>query len=71
MEQVRFSLKIITVYSKEKTGFDCKNNQWHNKLANFRLDDINKINCKKQIVMLYTSLKLGLRNIPLVYTDFN
>ena len=35
MRYVKFPPKIITVYSKEKKGFNCKNNHSFGKLANF------------------------------------
>lgn len=34
MGHVRFSSKVVTIYS-EKKRFDYKNNYGHNKLANF------------------------------------
>lgn len=38
---MNFLLKAITVWCEEKVGFDYKNNQKYNKLANFQLNTIN------------------------------
>lgn len=61
--RVRFLLKGITIYSREKTGFDAKNNHCYSKSANFRLDIISKNNCKKPVVISYILSGLGSRNI--------
>lgn len=58
-----FLLKIVTVFFTKKARFDYKNNYGYNKLANFRLDSINKINLTILVVILYISLELGLRKI--------
>ena len=59
---LRFLPKIVTICSREKAEFDYKNNHLHNKLANFRLKIIGKINCKKPVVMLYLLSRLGSKN---------
>lgn len=59
MRYMRFLPKAITVYSREKKIFNCKNNHKYGKLANFWLDNISKINCRTLIVLSYTSLRLG------------
>ena len=63
MRRVRFLPKAITICSGEEEGFDCKNNHGCGILANFRLDNISKINCKTLVVLSYTSLSLGSRNV--------
>ena len=63
MGRVRFLPKIVTIHSGKEIGFDCKNNHWCGKLANFQLGIISKINCKKPVVMSYTPSKLGLRKV--------
>ena len=63
MSGVRSLSKVVTVCSGEKVGFDCKNNHGRNKLANFQLDIISKINCKTLVVMSYTSSGLGLKKV--------
>ena len=63
MRYLRFLPKIIIVYSGEKTGFDYKNYYKHNKLANFWLNIICKINYKILVVILYISLRLGSKKI--------
>ena len=60
---MRFLFKTITICFGEKKRFDCKNNHGYNKLVNFQLDNINKINCKIIIVLSYTSLGLGSRKV--------
>lgn len=50
----------------EKKGCDSQRNFWRSKLANVWLDIISKINYKKTVVMLYTSLKLEWNKIKLV-----
>lgn len=63
---MRFLLKVVTIYSKKNARFDYKNNHGYNKLVNFQLDIINKINCKMLVVILYTLLELRLRKIRLL-----
>ena len=70
MGRERFSPKVVIVCSKEEKGFDCKNNHRCGKLANFRLDDISKMNCKTLVVLSYTSSGLGTREIQLVWKVF-
>lgn len=47
----------------KKKGFDYKNNYGRGKLANFWLDNINKINYRTLVVLSYISLKLCSRII--------
>ena len=63
---VRFLLKAVTVYSREKEGFNYKNNHGHGKSANFRLDNISKMNCRILVVWSYTSPDLASRNVQLI-----
>ena len=63
MGHVRFPPKVVTVYSREKKAFDYKNNYQCNKLANFWLDNISKINCRMLVILSFTLLELGLRKI--------
>ena len=63
---MRIPPKVITVYSREKKGFDYKNNHSCNKLTNFQFDNISKINCKMLIVLSYVLSGLELRKILLV-----
>lgn len=58
---MKFPPKVVTVYFREEKGFDCMDNYGRSKLANFWLDNINKMNCKTLIILSYTSL--GLRSI--------
>lgn len=48
-----FSPKTIILYSREKAGFDSKNNHKCRKLTNFKLDVINKIDFRMLAVNLY------------------
>ena len=48
---MRFFLKAITVYSKKKRGFYYKNNHGYSKLANFWLNNINKINYRMLVIL--------------------
>lgn len=63
MGRVRFPPKAVTVFSKEKEGFECKNNHGRGKWANFWLDNISKINCRMLVVLSYTSLGLGSKKV--------
>lgn len=63
MRYIMFLLKILMIYFREKTGFDCKINYKHNKLANFWLYTIDKISCTILIIMSYILLTLSLRKI--------
>ncbi len=48
---MKFMPKAVTVCSGEKEGFDCKNNHRCDKSANFRLDNLSKINCGTLVVL--------------------
>lgn len=50
---MRFPPKVVTVCSETKAGFNYKNNYWCGKSANFWLDMINKINCRKLVIISY------------------
>lgn len=63
MWRIRFKPKAITIYINKKESFDCKNNNEHCQSAIFQLDIISKVNFRLLIVILYTLLKLGLRNV--------
>ncbi len=65
MAYMRFPPKAVTVCSKEEEGFDFKNNHGCSKLANFCLDNINKIICKMLVILSYIALRLGLRKVQL------
>ncbi len=52
MGRMRFLPKVVTVCSKEKEGFNCKNNHGCCKSANFRLDNISKFNCRTLVVFV-------------------
>lgn len=56
---MRFLLKAITICFGDEKRFNCKNNYKSSKSANFRLDNINKINCRTLVIWLYTSSGLG------------
>lgn len=60
---MKFPPKVVTICSRKKKGFDCKNNHKYSKLANFWLDNINKIKCRMLIVLLYTLLGLESRKV--------
>lgn len=60
---MRFLSKALTVFFKEKKGFDYKNNYKYDKLANFCLDNIFKINYKILVILLYILSKLELRKL--------
>lgn len=60
---MRFLFKTVIVCSEEKKGFDYMNNHKRNKSANFRLDNINKINYRIPIVILYILSRLRLRKV--------
>ena len=63
MGRVRFSPKAITICSGEEKEFDYKNNYECNKSANFRLDNISKINYRILVVLSYASSELESRKI--------
>lgn len=63
IRRIKFPPKVVIIYFGEKARFDWKKNHGHNKLANFWLDIINKINCKTLVVMSYTSSGFGSRKI--------
>lgn len=48
---VKFLLKFVIVYSKQKVGFNCKNNYKRNKFANFWLYILNLINCRTSHIL--------------------
>lgn len=67
MRRMRFLSKAITICSRKKIKFNCKNNHRYSKLVNFSLDIINKINCKMLVVILYILLPgLQLEKVQLV-----
>ena len=66
MRYVRFLFKAITVCFNKNSGFDYKNNHKCNKLANFWLNKISKINYIILIIISYTLLLLESRKIPLI-----
>lgn len=53
---MRFLSKALIICFEKKVEFDCKNNYGYNKLANFWLDTISKINFKIPVIILYTLL---------------
>ena len=63
---VRFLSKVVTIWFREEEGFNCKNNHGRGKLANIRLDNISKANCRMIVVLSDTSLGLGSRKVQLV-----
>lgn len=63
MRRVRFPPKIVTIYSRGKKGFDCKNNYKRCKRPHLQLDNISKINYRMLVILLYTSFGLGMRNV--------
>lgn len=63
---MRFLLKVVTICFEEKEEFDYNKNHRHGKLANFRLDNISKIDYKMLVVLSYISSRLGSRKIQLV-----
>ena len=67
---MRFPPKALIVYSENKTEFDYMNNQRCNKLTNFWLDIISKMNFRMLIVMLYISLGLRLKRSQTVQKVF-
>lgn len=70
MRCVRFLLKVVSILSREKVGSDGKNNYYKGELANFRLNIMNKINCKKPVVMSYSLSTLVLTKIQPVCRNF-
>lgn len=67
---MRFLFKVVIVYSGKKEAFDYKNNHEHSKLANFWLDNISKIHCRTQIILLYSLSRLELTKILLAQRVF-
>ena len=67
MEYVRFLSKAIIICFGKKEKFDYKNNYKCGKLANFRLDNISKFNCRMLIVLLYILSRLRLKKIQFVW----
>lgn len=63
MECVRFLSKAKIVCSREEEKFDCKNNYGRVKLANLKLDNFGKINCRTLVILSYILLGLGLKKI--------
>ena len=63
MERVKFLPKVVTIYSREKKGFDYKNNHGYGKLPNFWLNNISKINSRMLVILSYISLGLGSKKI--------
>ena len=63
MGYVRFPPKTINICSGEEEGFDYKNNHGCSKSANFRLDNISKINCRILVILLYTSSRLKSKKV--------
>lgn len=70
MIYVRFPLKVVSVCSERKTGFDGKNNHKQGNLAHFWLDITSKINCKTLVVMSYILSGLGSKKIQMIQRDF-
>ena len=66
-----FLPKAITICSRKKERFNYKNNYRCSKLANFRVDNISKINCRMLVVLLYTLLELGSKKVQLVQKSLN
>lgn len=48
---MRVLFQFVTVGSRKEARFDCKNNYKCNKLTNFWLDIIGKINCKTLVII--------------------
>ena len=63
MGHMKFLPKAVTICSGEEKGFDYKNNHRYSKSSNFWLDNINKINCKMLVVLLYISSGLGSKKV--------
>ena len=63
MECISFLPKSIIICYKEKKGFDYKNNSQCDQLINFYLDNINNINCKILVILLYILLVLELKKV--------
>lgn len=60
---VRFQPNAVIICSGKKEGFDCKNNQQCNKLANFLLDNISKMNYRISMVLSYISSRFRLQKV--------
>lgn len=60
---MKFLFKAITIYFRAKKQFNCKNNYRYSKLADFKLDNISKINCKILIIILYILLRLRSKKV--------
>lgn len=63
MWYIRILPKAVTISSREKAGFNYKNNHKNSKSANFWLNTINKINYKIWVVMSYALSRLELRKV--------
>ena len=63
MWYVRFSSKALNICFGKTLGFDCKINYEWNKLANFWLDIISKINSKILVIILYILSGLRLKKV--------
>lgn len=63
MLHVKFLSKFLSIYYREKTRFDGKNNHSSDNLANICLDISGKINCENLVVILYTSSRIRSRKI--------
>lgn len=70
MGHMRFLPKDVNIYSKEKNGFDYKNNHKCSKSANFQLDNISKSNCRILVIISYILSGFELRKIQLVRRVF-
>lgn len=65
-----FILKAITILTSNEARLDYKKNYRYYKLANFWLDTIRKFNFTLLVIILYTLLKLSLRNILPIWRVF-
>lgn len=60
---MKFLPKILSIYFGKRAKFDCKNNYGHNKLTNFSLDTISKMNFRILVIMSYILLRLRLKKL--------
>lgn len=60
---MKFLFKAIIVCSREEKRFNSNNNYKYSKLANFWLNNNNKINYKILVVLLYILLGLESKKI--------
>ena len=63
---IKVLLNVITIYFRKIVRFNYKNNHGHNKLDNFGLNIISKINYKILIIISYTLLGFKLRKIQTI-----